>query len=237
MMRLIPLLNYMIILSAFSMTIANCSDIIFVSGYDDSSKLFQQKLLATIKQNGFNAEVVSPSALNERLARKMKPSTILVLPDAVRFPVKAKSALTGFLKAKNHLLAISGPAFSSLVVQAPDGRWVNRRELNTQLAKTAGTQLEDFANRDLSSWERNADSVEHPIQILSISSSDPNTKPAMHVIISKLSKWDVLSKSYVEGRFPNGFSGMVFRAKGGLNTSELAIEWKEVDGTRWVSVI
>ena len=219
------------------MTAAACADVILVSGYDDSGKLFQQKLLKSIKQNGFNAEVVSPSALHERLMEKSKPGTILILPDAIRFPVKAKPALTGFLKAENHMLAVSGPAFSSLVVQAPDGRWVDRRELNTRLVKAAGVQLEKFANSDLSAWERNADSAEHPIQVSIVPPGDPGTKPAMHVIISKLSKWDVLSKSYPEGKFSDGFSGMVFRAKGGPNTSELAIEWKEIDGTRWVSII
>lgn len=224
-------------LSALSITAANCSDIIFVNEYENHNKSFQQKLLQSIRDSRFNVEVVNPSDLHESLIRKRNHGAILVFPDAVRFPVKAKSALVNFLKARNHLLAVSGPVFSSFVMQAPDGRWVDRRELNTQLAKSAGLQLEDFTNSDLTEWKREADSLEHTIQVSNDLSGNSRIKPAMHVIINKLSKWDVLSKSYPEGKSPNGFSGMIFWAKGGVDTPELAIEWKEVDGTRWVSVI
>lgn len=236
-MRFILFISCLTVFSALTMSSANCADIIFVSKYDNSTDIFQQKLLQSMNENGFKVEVVDPAKLQERLIKTTKPGTILVLPDAVRFPVKAKSALVDFLKAKNHLLAVSGPSFSSLVVQAPDGRWVDRRTLNTELAKSSDIQLEDFTNSDLTSWKRDADSYQNSIQVTIAPSGDARVKQSMHVIINKLSKWDVLSKSYTNDQFPNGFSGMTFWAREGSDTPELAIEWKEADGARWVSVI
>ncbi|MFA5058072.1 MAG: DUF4350 domain-containing protein, partial [Opitutaceae bacterium] len=72
---------------------------------------------------GIDVREIGAAGLPGRLEAEPGPGTILLLPNAPYFPAEAVPDLQGFLKRGNHLIAVSGPAFSRLMIQR-DGRWV-----------------------------------------------------------------------------------------------------------------
>ncbi|MHB0997667.1 MAG: hypothetical protein ACYC27_00360 [Armatimonadota bacterium] len=217
---------------------ANCkTDIILAGGYQDSSDAFRSDLMKVLADKGFPLRSVAPESLSTELQKENTYKSILVLSDASRFPANAKSSLESYLKRGNHLLAISGPAFGRISVLS-DGKWLDKDEIKADLVNQSGIQILDFASSDISKWQIETDtggviSSEYKVE----PSGSPQVPNALHTRIRHLSKWDMIINNDIHNPFPEGYTGTAFWVKGGPNTPELAIEWKERDGTRWISVV
>ncbi|HOW19014.1 MAG TPA: hypothetical protein PLC79_08255, partial [Phycisphaerae bacterium] len=60
---------------------------------------------------------------------------------------------------------------------------------------------------------------------------------ALHVVVSKLDGWDTFMSPETTGAFAPGHRLTVLSARGGPETPQLAVEWIEKDGSRWIAVI
>jgi len=204
--------------------------------FPDSSIMVYNNLKSAISGANISFEEVDMESLATRLDAETGPRCILLLPNAVHFPGNAKTALDAFLKRGNHLLALSGPAFSDIVTRI-NGKWVGRDDLMQELAKQTGTKVVDFGEQDLKTWARGAGTMTNKTVYEVVDSASPGVPKTLHVQVSKLDDWETFGSPNFEKPFPDGYSTTVFWAKGGPNTPELILEWVEKDGTRWMGVV
>ncbi len=159
---------------------------------------------------------------------------LLVLPDASTLPVDALDVVTGFLKQGGDILALNAPLGRHLLVQ--DGtEWVDRASfLERHRAELAGTDLSLFEN-GLAGWERTSNDPTIATRIELV--DDAEVGKALHVRIPVLNNWDTFRSPELSAPFADGASLTVFMARGGPRTTELAVEWTEWDGSRWIATV
>lgn len=89
----------------------------------------------------------------------------------------------------------------------------------------------------LASWGRGTNAPRSPRQWEVVQDSGAGlTTSALHVIVPRLTSWDMLqSPEFRSSPFVNFGANTVFWAKGGTGTRELMVEWDEKDGSRWIA--
>ena len=218
------------------MNAGNTAKVMLLNGFDAQSKTLAVSLQDGASKAGFDVELVEPGNLSTRLESMKGDGSTLILPDSVSFPAEAKAPLLAFLKNGNHLIAISGPSFSKMLVNA-DGKWVTRDDAKEALANAQGTKIIDFTTDFVTNWTRATGSPQNPTEY-KIEAPISEYQPSyLHAKISKLDNWDNLGSPALSNPFGSDKTVTTFAAKGGPNTPELVIEWKEKDGTRWMGVV
>jgi len=81
-----------------------------------------RRMIRALAQAGLDVRETGPEGLAGGLDAAAGPGTIVLLANAPCFPAAAVPALQRFLRRGNHLIAVSGPPFSRLMIQR-DGRW------------------------------------------------------------------------------------------------------------------
>lgn len=231
------ILSILVLISSLFTAVSAAPRVLLLhESFPGSSARFYSDLKSGIERAGFPVEEVSGTALAVRLDAETGPGSILVLPNSVYFPTDAKQSLGAFLKRRNHLFAISGPAMKQMVRNL-NGRWLTRDELKASCADKGGIAIKEFAGDDTSIWERISGWPEQPLTYRVESTGDAKHPHALHVEIGKYRDYEMLSGKTLDHPFPDGSSVMLFRAKGGTNTSELMIDWHEKDGMRWLTAV
>jgi hypothetical protein len=64
----------------------------------------------------------------------------------------------------------------------------------------------------------------------------PGAGHALHALIPNFKEWDNTGLTF-KRPFPAGHTLTCFRAKGGPQTRQLLVEWREIDGARWLAVV
>src|SRR5207253_6026024 len=71
-------------------------------------------------------------------------------------------------------------------------------------------------------------------------SSEPDSEivedGVLHVTTAMLNGWDTIVTA-VDHPFAAGETLTCFRAKGGLNTPQICVEWAEKDDSRWIATV
>ncbi|MDD2765090.1 MAG: hypothetical protein PHE83_14085 [Opitutaceae bacterium] len=96
-------------------------------GLSGSSGGWCRPIAQALMAAGIDVQEIGAEGLPRRLEAEPGPGTILLLPNAPYFPAEAVPDLQRFLKRGNHLIAVSGPAFSRLMIQR-EGRWMETEE-------------------------------------------------------------------------------------------------------------
>src|ERR1019366_5094911 len=126
------------------------------------------------------------------------------------------------------------PAWQSPLYQIK-GEWVSRESYEAQVAAQRVQHIvEDFDHLDLKRWTRNAG---EPSAKAEYELADTDHGKALHVKIGHLGGWETLRSPVLTHPFPPGQSLTCFRAKGGPRTRQLALEWMEADGSRWIATV
>ena len=201
-----------------------------------SSRQFRAALVDAIRSGGTPLVEVDGAQLAARLDQEKGPGTILALPDARYFPLDAKPNLDAFLKRGNHLLCVSGPAFEHMVVRA-GGKWLTREQTKTELPNAPGEPIIDFAREDMSKWRRISGNMANRTDFMVEASGEPRVPDALRARVSKLETYDVLLSPNLSKPFPEGFTALAFWAKGGPQTAQLIVEWREKDESRWMGIV
>lgn len=223
------------IIALSSVGYAAAGDILILNDPSQKSPQFHSALKNQLNESGYKIQEVSFESLADVLDNNQS-GTILVLPNAVSFPADAKLPLERFLKSGNHLFAISGPAFSNIVVNA-NGNWISQDELIDMLANADGDKVIDFSAVNINDWERSTGSPENTAEYIIEPSDSGSPFASLHVKLSSLENWDTFVAPSIAEPFKNGSTITTFAAKGGPGTSEMQIEWKEKDGSRWISIV
>jgi hypothetical protein len=180
----------------------------------------------TVKLNA--TELCDPAVLNA------KDFDLLVLPNAADLPVKAVTSISEFAKAGGDIIALNAPLWQRVLINV-DGKWTTHDDYQRANAgKLPAHVLFDFSNTN--DWTRNANAMDSP-STYETTNGPGFLQRALHAVIPNLTGWDSFGVRNLQKPFPNGHTLTIFSAKGAENTNQLAVEWTEKDGSRWIAVV
>jgi hypothetical protein len=190
-----------------------------------------QVLADSVRAGGYEIRTISADLLIDGAA--ISDAQLLVLPCGRSVPVEAVPAVVKHLESGRHIIACGLPLWDSLVARV-DGKWVARPDYDRALSGMKPQKiLLDFEQEELSKWQRATNALE-PEPTIEL--ADSPTGKALHVIIPNLTGWETISRD-LPHPFDEGQTLTCFRAKGGKDTDQLAIEWTEKDSTRWIATV
>ncbi|MCX6358250.1 MAG: hypothetical protein NT029_00435 [Armatimonadetes bacterium] len=209
--------------------------ILLTERFEGSAEAVVPALRRALTAAGLQCRDTSAEGLAAALDAEGGPGVTLALPYSPAFPAPAREPLLRFLNRGNHLLALSGPPFQEMRVRV-GGKWAGRAGLQAKLAEAAGTPVVRFDPAELKRWTRVTGTAGSEAVYLT-EPGGPGGATAVHVRVAKLDTWDTLGSHALDAPFNGGRTLTTFWAKGGPKTPELLVEWKEADGTRWMSTV
>jgi hypothetical protein len=164
------------------------------------------------------------------------PPALLVLPNGGALPAASVDSIEAYLKTGGDILALNAPLWQQTLVRDGAG-WADLAEFRRKcLPELLPHVLFDFST-GIDDWQR---TVNDPNNFASHTVEPGQPAPietALHVTIKPLNNWDTFVSPPLDKGFPEGNTLTVFYAKGGPQTTELAIEWTEKDLSRWIATV
>ena len=202
-----------------------------IPGLDET---LARQISGHVQAAGYATEFISAAALTNPAVLTVKRFDLLVLPGARALPIAAAPAIKGYLQGGGDLLALGLPAWQSPLYEIK-GKWVSRESYEAEVAAERPQHIvEDFDRADLSRWSRSAGDASGKADY---ELADVDHGKALHVKIGHLGGWETLTSPALARPFPPGQTLTCFRAKGGPHTRQLALEWREENGSRWIATV
>ncbi|MCP4643213.1 MAG: hypothetical protein GY851_22385, partial [bacterium] len=190
-----------------------------------------------LKQAGYDVTTIGADTLCDPTKLTTDRFDLLALPDASALPVRAMGPLGTYLKQGGDLIAFRAPLWQRALIETDDG-WIDRGQFQRRYADTMPDHVVcAFTADEMASWIRTCDTPANPTRVGSIAEGPAPGARALHVDMPVLSGWDTVQSPEFDTPFPEGHTLTVFAAKGGPHTTDLSIEWREKDGSRWIAVI
>lgn len=204
-----------------------------------------RELGSLLERAGWAVDYTDSSGLTnrERLATGLE--RLLVLPGASRLPVESIGPIEAYLRRGGDLMAFGLPAWGSPTFRRGD-RWLTQAEYEAELNRTRPARLLlGFATDEresvgrvtsagLAGWARHTNRGATPASRAVVREEG---QEALHVTVGGLDGWDTLEPVGRSWTVPAGETLTCFRAKGGPRTRQLALEWIEQDGSRWIATV
>src|ERR1039458_6277265 len=234
-------------LSAFAfLAIVSSTDALAEPGPDQSraavfsdrlpvfNETLAREINGQVQAAGYATEFIDTTVLTNKTLLTAKRYDLLVLPGARSLPMAAAPAIKSYLQEGGDLLALGLPAWQSPLYQIK-GRWISRESFEEAVAgQRAQHVVEDFERADLSHWTRYKGEVSGKAEY---ELADVDHGKALHVTVGHMGGWETLASPAYVRPFPTGQTLTCFRAKGGPRTRQLALEWREEDGSRWIATV
>jgi hypothetical protein len=193
-----------------------------------------QEISGQVRAAGYATEFINTTVLTNPALLTASRFDLLVLPGARSLPTISAPAIMNYLRSGGDLLALGLPAWQSPVFQV-NGKWLSRESYEETIAAQRPQHIvEDFDRADLSRWTRYAGDSTAKAQY---ELADADHGKALHVTIAHLGGWETLASPALSQPFPTNHTLTCFRAKGSLRTRQLALEWREQDGSRWIATV
>lgn len=230
-------------IAACLMLVLSCSAaaaaraVLLESGLPGDNPALVRSVENELRQAGYEVRVVGADDICSAENLSSADTDLLVLPNAAALPAKSTGPIDSFLKGGGDIIALNAPLWQTAYLKI-GGQWVTRDQFQKERASVpAPNVLFDFKTGAASDWHRSSDNEKEPS---SIEITDEGPAPgwrSMHVVIPNLTSWDTYASHEFTQPFPKGHTLTVFSAKGGPATSQLAVEWVEKDGSRWIAVV
>ena len=180
-----------------------------------------------LQAEGFGAMPVTWDDLRTKTIRA-GDIDLLLLADARTVPLQARDTVMDLARSSGKLIAVGAPAFLELRGYA-DGRWRNEAGYqDAVLAKLDRTPMELSADR----WSRSAQHQERESAIRQV---DVDGQSAWEIDLD-LDGWDGFAQD-IAGAFGEGETLLTFWARGDGETSQIYVECREQDGSRWIATV
>jgi len=215
-------------------------------------------LARLVKAAGYSIESLNSIALTNRALVHTNRLDLLVIPHARILPIESVGAIEHFLKQGGDLLACGLTAWETPTFRL-GGRWLSRGEYDLALAAQRPSRLLlNFQDEDVTLWTRHTNKpeihtrrerVSERVPVAGVGSPGDNpakpahptrgrpTRAALHVVVDELAGWDTLEPPGRSWLIEPGQSLTCFWAKGTQATRQLAVEWIENDGSRWIATV
>ena len=207
---------------------------VFYDRLPGREETFAREMATEVTAAGYVTEIIGLSTLTNTEALRADKFDLLVLPDARTLPASSVAAIENYLKQGGDLLALGLPAWDKPLFEV-NGRWLSRASFDETLASLRPEKvIVDFASTDLSQWRRTSDNLANPARHETVADSGGR---ALHVTMEKLTGWETYQSPRLTNAFAVGQSLTCFRARGTAHTKQLALEWTERDGSRWIATV
>ncbi len=187
---------------------------------------------------GLRTVKLGPDEVSNRGVLKQGQIAMLVIPEAVTYPGEGIPALLAFLRSGGHVVALGAPAFDRLVRRMDAGgqaRWVDEAELTEMMRNIPATRsLLDMDALRAEDWKRSANDMSAACSWTMEQHEGVGT--ALKHEIGNLTGWETLEASVARPGGPDD-NMVTFRAQGGPDTTMLAVELRERDGSRWIAAV
>lgn len=192
-------------------------------------------LSSQLAQAGYDVIDLDATTLCDTTRLAAAQLDLLVFANGANLPAKAVKPVGDFARAGGDIMALNAPLWQRVLIDV-DGKWTTYEDYQRSAASTLPDNvLFDF--RDVTGWKRTSNKMESPATYEVVPDGPAPTQRAVHAKIADQSGWDNWGKTDLVSPFPKGHTLTVFSAKGGEGTSQLAIEWSEEDGSRWIAVV
>ncbi len=159
----------------------------------------------------------------------------LILLNPVTVPAGAAAAIRHYVHSRGFLVSLGGPAFSHPLFRV-GSEWLGRAEILRQLEQVAVTEPLSLPRR-AGQWKEITNDSKPPFTVRVL--TDPRRLPPglrrgyqFHFF---LNGWCGFRSPPVQ--VPKGNRLTIFWAKGGKHAHQLAVEWDERDGARWIGTV
>ncbi len=204
------------------------------SGLPNADAPLENLLSAQLKAADYTVTELGFPELCDAARLSAEAVDVLVLPDSSALPAAAAGPIEAYLKAGGDIVALNAPMWRTPLIQ--DGaEWVTREAYREKhRGALMSRTLFDFAPGSIDAWHRNSNDLAHPAAYELQTGLGEPANNALHVSIGLLDNWETFVSPPLEQPFPEGQTLTVFWARGGPQTTELAVEWVEQDGSRWI---
>ncbi len=194
-------------------------------------------LVRDLQAAGLAAMPVPPAAVANPFVLRKKVFAAVVLVDPSVLPAEARDALPGYLRDGGALVSLGGPAFRTALWRR-GAEWLSLDEYRRGV--TAGLPvriLYHFERDTAGTWQRSSNNAGAGSRVIWTRRGAPGSAGgAVRIELRDLNGWDTFTVPALPPRpFTGGATWTSFWAKGDQRTSELAIEWREKDGSRWIA--
>ena len=84
-------------------------------------------------------------------------------------------------------------------------------------------------------WTRSTNAPESPARV--DGAAGPDGGRCVRIVVDDLSGWDTFGRELPPGSIPPEHALLTFKARGESDTTQLAVELRERDGSRWIGVV
>jgi hypothetical protein len=164
---------------------------------------------------------------------------VLALVPADSYPATATEPIRHFLRQGGNLLTVGGKPFARPCMPV-DGGWLSRNQARQQLADTRPTHLLLGFEKaeDAAGWQRNSNNVGKTASDVSLAQPGAaGTGNCLAVDIRGYSGWDTFAREGLKTPFPGNNKLTCLWLKAAPQTKEIAVEWREQDGARWIATV
>jgi hypothetical protein len=184
---------------------------------------------------GLRCVKLGPDEVASRGVLKPGQISMLVVPEAQTYPGEGIPVLLAYLRGGGHIIALGAPAFDRLVRRVPGvtNEWMDEAQITERIRQTpANRTLLDMQAMTDADWSRSANDMGAACSWHMVSEA-PSGHALLHEI-GNLTGWETLEARLTRVASP-GDNLVTFRARGGPDTSMLAVELREKDGSRWIA--
>jgi hypothetical protein len=199
-----------------------------------SEPALARELAAELHRAGYEPEFIALEVLTNQARLTVERYELLALLDARSLPAASVAAIENYLKAGGGLVALRAPAWESPLYQV-QGQWISRETYEKRLSGEKPQHLiEDFTDANLPGWWRSSNDLQTKSTCRVV---QDGSGTALYMAVPRMAGWDTFVSPRLEHPFPANHTLTCFRAKGGPRTRQLALEWDEQDGSRWIAVV
>ncbi|MEN6307008.1 MAG: hypothetical protein ABFD91_04560 [Anaerohalosphaeraceae bacterium] len=200
----------------------------------DSATDITQAFKKELEQAGYQAGSLSDANIT---GSSLKDVDLVFIQDSQTLAVNNIDAILEFLKSGGDIVALRAPlwgqaqrdSYLALPAQGEPTRILPSGLKTNMVLNPQALELEK--------WKRSTNDWSSLTTYSVIDDANIVGAKALNVHITNRTGWDTYLSPPIEKPFPKGYELTIFWAKGDARTVELAVEWQEKNGARWIAAI
>ncbi len=185
---------------------------------------------------GRSGEVVR---IDATLAAAVAPEDywLVVVADARRVPAELPEALAAYARRGGHLALLGGPFFDEPLFNCGDELLDRQGLVEAVVREVEPKVLFDFDAAELPPWRNHSDRRSDESTAIRADGGAAGTDGALRLRASGEAGWDTFQSPPLEASPDPQAVLTTFWAKGDGPQSQVVMEWRERDGSRWMTTV
>ncbi|MHC4444724.1 MAG: glycoside hydrolase 5 family protein [Planctomycetota bacterium] len=237
----VVIIIHVVIATAFSLNIptqaADSSAKILKSGLPGEDPGLIEALGAELGEAGYQVSKIDIAGICDSDQVTTDKFDLLILPNAGTLPADSVKPIENFVQNGGDIIALKSPMWGEPMFKVQD-RWLTRTQCRrAQSGALPDHMVLDFSPDDVEGWDRHCFDEDSAITYETVAEGPAPQTRALHVLIADLREYDTIGPFKLDNPFAEGNTLTVFSAKGGPGTTQVCVEWREKDESRWIAVI